>query len=100
MKNMKNITFNEFCNKFCDGLYDPRFNDNNQCSGYLYLKKIVIDKITPASISETIRWETEPTQDELHNIPDLKYLRFLHPILRPFIIENWDFIKSMEIENK
>lgn len=98
MTNMKNLTFNEFCNQYCDGLYDPRFEDIDQCSGYLYLKKILIDNITPASLEEVKRWETEPTQEELYGVPDLKYLRFLHPILRPVIIDNWDFIKNLKID--
>lgn len=93
----KEMTFNKFCEEVCDGLYDPRFPDKDQCSGYLRLKEMVINQIEPSSVEETKRWETNPTPEELLEVPKLKYLRFLHVNLRPLIIENWDFIKNLKV---
>jgi hypothetical protein len=95
---MKNLTFNEFCHKYCDGLYNPKFDENEQSTGYIMLKKMVVENITPASIIEIKRWEINPTNEELMSVPDIKYMRFLHTNLRPFIIENWEVIRGMEIE--
>lgn len=92
------LTFNEFCHKSCDGLYEPRLPLECQSNGYKMLKKMVVDKISPASLEEIKRWETNPTIDEYFGTPDIKYLRFLHVLLRPLIIEHWDKIKEMEIE--
>ncbi len=94
---MKKLTFNEFCHECCDGLYDPILPEDAQCTGYIELKKMVVENITPASLKEIERWETNPTHDELISAPDVKYLRFLHPLLRPYIIENWDTIKTLAI---
>lgn len=91
------VTFNEFCYKCCDGLYNPRFTEEEQCTGYLELKKMVINKIKPASLKEIERWEKYPTSEELFQTPNVKYLRFLHPLLRPLIIEHWGEILKMEI---
>lgn len=96
---MKTNNFNDFCYINCDGLYDPKFpNEADQCTGYKQLKKMVIEGIRPASMEETYRWETNPTKEELWAIPDTKYLRGLHPLLRPMIIANWDQIKNMKID--
>jgi hypothetical protein len=94
---MKKLTFKEFCHKCCDGLYEPRLPEDAQCTGYKELKKMVVEKITPASLDEIKRWETIPTSKELFTTPDIKYLRFLHPVLRPYIIDNWEEIRKMEI---
>lgn len=95
---MKNLTFNEFCHKNCDRLYEPRLGEESQSTGYTLLKKMVVENITPASLDEIKTWENNPTKEQLFSTPDIKYLRFLHPILRPYIIENWNIIKSMKIE--
>lgn len=95
---MKKLIFNEFCHKTCDGLYEPRLDYNAQSTGYKLLLKMVVENIKPASIEETKRWEDNPTQDELLSRPDIKYLRFLHSLLRPYIIENWDIISKLTIE--
>jgi hypothetical protein len=87
-------TFNAFCEKALDGLYSPELTE--QCSGYILLKKMLDEGIQPATPDETERWRTNPTQEELWGVPDLKYLQFLHPLLRPIVIENWDFICSLE----
>lgn len=94
---MENLTFNQFCNKFCDGLYEPRLSEDKQCTGYVQLKKMVVENITPASFEEIQRWEKNPTRDELLTTPNIKYLRFLHPLLRPYIIEHWNVIKNLKI---
>ena len=93
---MYNITFNQFCEQKCDGLYDSNFPDNEQCNGYIKLKKMINDNIDPVSIEEIKRWETNPTQEEMNSIPDVKYLQFLHPVLRPYIIDLWLTIKNLE----
>jgi len=92
-----NLTFNEFCHILCDGLYDPNFPLDQQCNGYTMLKKMVAENITPASLAEIQRWEQSPTVEELLSIPDIKFLRFLHPTLRPYIITNWETIKSLSL---
>lgn len=46
---------------------------------------------------EIKRWENNPNADELMAVPDIKYLRFLHPRLRPIIIKNWSIIKLMKV---
>ena len=92
------IIFNEFCHDNCDRLYEPRLPEHCQSTGYLQLKKMVKEGITPASLEEIERWEKNPTLQELLSEPDIKYLRFLHPNLRPFIIVHWNNIKEMKIE--
>lgn len=97
-KNQKQkITFNEFCEKYCDGMYDSRFPDTSQSTGYIQLKKMVLEQIKPASLKEMKRWENNPTKEELFSLPHIKYLRFLHPNLRPYIIQNWKLIKKLTI---
>jgi hypothetical protein len=56
-----------------------------------------IAQITPASLDEISRWENNPTMKEMLSIPDIRYLRFLHPLLRHYIVNNWDIIKSLEV---
>lgn len=99
MTNMKKLTFNEFCHKYCDRLYEPHLSEDKQCIGYTQLKKMVVENITPASLKEIERWENKPNIIELLSTPDIKYLRFLHPLLQPYIIENWDVIKTLEVTN-
>ena len=97
MMSMKKLTFNEFCRNCCDGMYEPRLSQDTQCTGYIQLKKMVIENIAPASLEEISRWENNPTTEELFSEPNIKYLRFLHPLLRPFIIENWKIIKTLDV---
>lgn len=97
MINMKNLTFDEFCNKCCDGLYEPKLPLNTQSTGYTQLRKMVAENINPATIDEIVRWENNPTLTELFSTPDIKYLRFLHPNLRPYIIQHWNIIKLMKL---
>jgi|688.fasta_scaffold17891_6 hypothetical protein len=94
---MKPKTFNEFCHKYCDGLYEPRLSEDKQCTGYHTLKRMVKENITPASLEEIKRWETQPTPEELITPPHLKYMRALHPLLRPVIIDEWDKIKVLPL---
>ena len=90
------MTFEEFCEKNCDGLYDPKLSPNDQCNGYHQLRKMFDENITPASIDELIRWEQSPTREEMQSTPDIKYLQFLHPLLRPHIINHWYYIKTLK----
>lgn len=92
------LTFNNFCRYACDGMYTPGIPEKEQCTGYKKLKEMVVNQIEPASLEEMERWEKNPTQEELWSVPDIKYMRFIHPNLRPFIIHNWNIIKDLEIE--
>ena len=93
------ITFDEFCNLICDGLYDPNFPLEAQCSGYKDLRKMAIENIRPASLEEMRRWETNPTPEELFAVPDIKYLRSLHFKVREYVVENWDAIMKLNFYN-
>lgn len=94
---MNQPTFNEFCHKYCDGLYDPLFEYEKQCTGYKQLRKMVVDGVSPATLEDIERWEKNPTPAEVIAIPDIKYLRFLHHNLRSYIIENWSTIKNLQV---
>lgn len=95
---MTKTKFNEFCYHQCDGLYDPNFPLEDQCTGYKMLRKMVQEQIVPFSIEETKRWESSPTILEMYSAPDIRYLRFLHPVLRKFVIENWGWISELKLE--
>lgn len=95
--NKEKISFNDFCYRYCDGLYTPNLSDDEQSTGYLKLKYMVLNNIEPATEEETLRWENNPTKEELFEKPNIKYLRFLHPNLRSYIIDNWNLIKTLEI---
>lgn len=99
IENMKNndMTFNHFAHNYCDGLYDPNFKYEEQCSGYKQLRLMLERGITPATKEEIERWEKYPTQEELFSIPETKYMRNLHPLLRIFVQENWDKIKNLKL---
>lgn len=90
-------SFNDFCYKVLDGLYDPKFEYDAQCTGYKLLREMVEKNITPASNDECERWRLNPTKEELLAKPDIKYLTFLHELLRPVIIKHWDEIKTLEL---
>lgn len=92
-----NITFNEYCVKFLDRIYTPELPDEQQSTGYLQLKKMIKENITPVSLEEIKKWENNPNIQELIVTPDIKYMRFLHPILREYVIENWKTIKQLKI---
>lgn len=91
------MTFNSFCEKYLDRMYTPGLPDDQQSTGYLQLKKMVKEGITPATLEEIERWENNPTEKELFSQPDIKYLRFLHPIVREYVIAHWKNIKELEI---
>lgn len=97
MKMLKNYTFNDFCIKYLDRIYTPKLSDEEQSTGYLQLKKMIKEGITPASKEEINRWENTPTVEELTSAPDIKYLRFLHPLTRAYVIEYWDTIKMLKL---
>ena len=58
---------------------------------------MVVEQIKPASLAEINRWENNPTIKELFSVPNIKYLRFLHPLLRPYVIKNWEIIKNLDV---
>jgi len=89
--------FDDFCHKVCDGLYDPKFPYESQCNGYKELRNMVINKMVPASLEEMERWENNPTVEEMYSTPEVRYLRFIHPVFRVMLVENWDKIKDMEV---
>ena len=93
----KKQTFNQFCKSNCDDMYTEGLTDEEQCTGYQMLKKMIQDDIEPASLTEMKRWEANPTLEELTTIPDIKYLRFIHVNLRPHIVNNWEYIKQLEL---
>jgi hypothetical protein len=95
MKN--NMTFDEFAIKYCDRLYNPKLTYEEQCTGYKELRRMVEHQITPATREEGLRWENFPTQEELISIPNTKYMRFLHPLLREFVQENWEIFKDLKL---
>jgi len=91
---MEQITFDQFCHEYCDGLYTPDLPRDKQCTGYNLLLKMINENITPATIDEAKAWEEDVTQ--IFKPVDIKYLRFLHVNLRPFIIEHWHYIKRFK----
>ena len=94
---MKKPSFNVFCFKYLDGLYVGNFSYDEQCTGYKQLREMVESQITPATKEETERWEKHPTKEELTAIPDIKYMRSLHPNLRNFVREKWSYIKDLKL---
>lgn len=90
-------TFNEFCFKYCDRMYNSSFTLDEQCTGYKQLRKMIEEQITPTTFEEILRWENKPTADELLSAPNIKYLRFLHTNLRQPIRDNWNYIKTLEL---
>jgi hypothetical protein len=88
---MSVLTFNSFCYHY--GFYTQGLSIEEQSGGYIKLRNMVINKITPATEEETIEWENSKTEI-LKPVPD-KYLSFLHPNLRPMIREKWDIIKDL-----
>ena len=92
------LTFNDFCYKILDKMYEPRLSYEQQCTGYKLLKKMVIENIKPATKEEYERWKNKPTTKELFSTPDIKYLTFLHELTRPIIREHWDKIKKLQID--
>jgi len=89
---MAKLAFEEFCSDLCDGLYDPKFPIESQCTGYKQLLRMISECIEPASEEEIERYEKNPTNEELWSTPPLSHLRFLHFKLRPHFRDNWDFI--------
>jgi hypothetical protein len=92
------LTFDEFCFMFCDKLYNPMLHDTAQCTGYHELKKMVMKNISPATLEEMKDFEEKPTFEQLFSAPDIKYLRFLHPNVRPFVVKHWEIIKNLKID--
>lgn len=89
--------FNDFCTIYLDRMYDDRFSFEEQGSGYKQLHFMVKNNITPATKEETESWENNPTPQELTSIPDVKYMRSLHPLVREVVRDNWKFIKTLKL---
>ncbi len=89
------MTFNEYCVRVLDHMYTPGLPDEVQCSGYILLKKMVKENITPASHRAMGRYLRDPKG--LLKAPELKHLWFLHPLLRSHVINNWDIIRDLEL---
>jgi hypothetical protein len=102
MRTLENnyIGFKNLCDKGFDGLYDPNIPEEDQCSGYHTLKHMVVNNIRPASLEEIERWENSPTMEEVMSPPDIKYLRFLHPNLRIYVIKYWDDIRRIRNDTR
>lgn len=96
-ESMQEISFNDFCIKYLDRLYTPNIEFKNQSSGYKQLRLMVQEQIIPATKEETERWEKYPTNIELGQIPETKYMRNLHPLLRDYVRDNWNIIKKLQI---
>lgn len=94
----KPTPFDNFCNKYLDGLYDKRLPIDSQCTGYYKLKEMVVNGIEPATEEEYKRWVNNPTMDELLSPPDIKYLTFLHELVRPSVRQYWEYIKKLRAE--
>lgn len=94
---MKKLTFNEFCTKYFDGLYEPLLTSDQQCTGYKQLLSMVKVGIKPATVKQSERWRNHPTISELLCEPHCKYLTFLHPLLRFFVIQHWKVISKLNI---
>lgn len=92
------MNLKEFCINVLDNMYTPNIPFENQCNGYKTLIKMLEEGIEPASEEEILRWETNPTQEELLSIPHLKYLRAFHPLIRPVLIKHWETIKNMRYD--
>lgn len=92
------MSFNDFCYKILDGMYEPRLPLESQCTGYLQLRKMVVENIKPATQKQYERWKTKPTAKELFSEPDIKYLTFLHELIRTIVRNNWKKIKKMKVE--
>ena len=91
------MNLKQFASENLDGLYNPKFPEEFQGSGWKQLKRMVENQIEPASLEETLRWENYFTEEELLSIPHDKYLRSLHVRLRNRIRKHWNIISEMEI---
>jgi len=76
----KITTLQEYANYYLDELYDPRFPEIAQCSGWHILLKMVKFNITPFMNEKTTN------------------LYGLHENLRTVIIQDWDNIKKLKYE--
>ena len=79
------ITFEGFCEKILR-IYTRGIPEENQCSGYHILKNLVKNNEEPYYHKLEI---DQPTN-----------LQWIHYVLRPYIIEYWDYIKSLKFENE
>jgi len=78
---MKIETLQQYANYYLDGLYDPNFPHEAQCSGWHILLNMVKFDIKPFMNEKTTN---------LHG---------LHENLRSGIIKDWEHIKKLKYEN-
>jgi len=71
------LTLQEYAEKHLDGLYDSRFDEESQCSGWHELKSLVQRK--PERITEDL-------------------LFAFHPLLRPHLVKDWGNIRQLRIQ--
>lgn len=91
----KPTPFDNFCEKYLDGLYNSKLPIDSQCGGYYKLKGMVLNDIIPATEEEYKRWKNNPTREEMFSPPDIKYLTFLHELTRPLVRHYWFHIKKL-----
>jgi hypothetical protein len=72
------------------GLYDPRFNFENQCTGYKNIIQMLKMDVIPATEDEFNLFIKEPSKPV-----ELKYLTFIHENLRYHIRKNWNLIVKL-----
>jgi len=94
----KPTPFDLFCEEYLDGLYCSKLPIDKQCLGYYKLKEMVLLGIEPATKAEYMRWENNPTTEELFSSPHDKYLTFLHEITREYVRKYWGYIKKLRVE--
>lgn len=76
-------------------LYDPRFNFENQCTGYKNIIQMLKMNVIPATEDEFNLFIKDPFKPV-----ELKYLTFIHENLRYDIRKNWNLIlKLYKIQN-
>ena len=74
-------TLQEYAKEILDGLYDPNFPNEVQCSGWHILLKMV-------------KYDIKPFMNEKNT-----NLHGLHELIREIIIHDWEYIKTLKYEN-
>lgn len=84
--------FNYCCNAIQRDFYNPVLPLTKQSEGYRQLLTMAINEDRPATPEENTLWENSISLAIILYPAKNKYLQFLHPLLRPYIRENWDKI--------
>lgn len=88
MNERQELRFNRICYKL--GIYTLNIPYDQQSTGYKKLKELMESGVPVATNEEYTRWKDFPSKEELSNIPELRYLNFLHPSLANFIRAEWN----------